>query len=45
MIILELYEKGRISLGMAADLLDKNVHDIIQFAQIRGIRVGATEEQ
>jgi len=45
MIILELYEKGWISLGMAADLLDKNVYDIIRLAQIRGIRVGATEEQ
>ncbi len=43
--VMELYGKGRISLSRAADLLDKNVHDIIQLAQRRGIRVGATEEQ
>ncbi len=43
--VMGLYEKGRISLSMAADLLDKNVHDIIRIAQKRGIRVGATEEQ
>ncbi len=43
--VMELYEGGRISLGMAAELLDKNVHDIIRLARRRGIRVGATEEQ
>jgi len=43
--IMELYEKGRISLSMAAYLLNKNVHDIIYISQKRGIRVGADEEQ
>jgi predicted HTH domain antitoxin len=43
--VMELYEKGRISLSMAADLLDRNVHDIIRLAQMRGIRAGASEEQ
>lgn len=43
--VMELYEKGRVSLSMAAALLDKNVHEIVRIAQRKGIRVGATEEQ
>ena len=43
--VMELYENGRISIVMAAKLLDKNVHDIIRLAQRRGIRVGANEDQ
>ena len=31
--VMELYEKGRISLSMAAYLPNKNVHDIIYISQ------------
>ena len=42
---MNMYEEGRISLSMAAELLDKSVYDILRMAQKRGIKVGASEEQ
>ena len=43
--VVELYKKGRISLGRAADMLGMSTFDIIAIAGERGIRIGATEEQ
>ncbi|RZN33278.1 MAG: hypothetical protein EF813_11185 [Methanosarcinales archaeon] len=43
--VVELYDKGRISLGRAADMLGVSTFDIIAIARERGIQIGATEEQ
>ena len=43
--ILSLYEKGRVSLSLAAELLDKSVHDILRLCSEKGIRTGADQEQ
>lgn len=40
---LELLRKGRISIGKAAELLDKTIYDIYRLAKERGIELGATE--
>lgn len=40
---LELLRKGRISIGKAAELLDKTIYDIHRSAKERGIELGATE--
>jgi predicted HTH domain antitoxin len=43
--VIELYKEGRISLGRAAELLNKSVHDIIYIAKKKGVSTGASEAQ
>jgi len=40
---LGLLNKGRISIGKAAELLDRTVYDIYRLAKERNIELGATE--
>ena len=40
---LELLGKGRISVGKAAELLDKTIYDIYRLAKERDMELGATE--
>lgn len=40
---LELLRKGRISIGKAAELLDKTIYNIYRLAKERDIELGATE--
>mgnify|MGYP001024619993 CR=1 FL=1 len=41
--ILELLRKGRISIGRAAELLDKTIYDIYRLAKEKDIKLGVTE--
>jgi len=41
--VLKLLEKGRISIGKAAELLDRSIYDIYRLANERNIELGATE--
>ena len=41
--VLELLNKGRISIGKAAELLNKSIYDIYRLAKKRNIELGATE--
>jgi hypothetical protein len=43
--ILGLVEKGRISVGRAAELLKTSVQDIYRLAEKHDVHVGATETQ
>lgn len=43
--VLGLVSKGRISVGKAAELLDKPVYDIQSIARKHGIEVGPTSDQ
>lgn len=43
--VIEMYQKGRISLSKAAELLDTSTFEILSFAKEQGIRTGVTEEQ
>ena len=43
--VLELYSKGRLSLSRVAEILNKNVHDIIRIAREKGIRIDIGEEE
>lgn len=43
--VIDLYKEGRISLSRAAELLNKNVHDIIYIAKKRGVSAGSNEAQ
>lgn len=43
--VMKRYVQGRISLSLAAKLLDKNVHEILYLAEKYGIKGGATVEQ
>ena len=43
--LIQLVSDGRISIGKAAELLQKTVYDIQRVAQKHGIEIGATEEQ
>ncbi len=43
--VLNLVEKGRISIGKAAELLNTAMHDIYRLAEKHNVRLGATEEQ
>lgn len=42
--ILKLCEKGRLSIGKAAEILDKNIYDLQEMAKEKGIILSATEE-
>ena len=42
--VIELYQKGRISISRAAELLDVSTFDIMRLAKEQGY-TGATEEQ
>ena len=41
--VLELLNKGRISIGKAAELLNKSIYDIYRLAKKRNIELGTTE--
>ncbi len=41
---LKLCSKGRLSIGKAAELLDKSIYDIQEMARERGIILSAAEE-
>jgi len=43
--VLELLQRGRISLSKAAELLDRSTWAIYELAQERGISLGATAEE
>lgn len=43
--VLQLCEKGRISVGKAAKILGKSIYDIHRIAQENGIKLTANEEQ
>lgn len=42
--VLKLYGEGRISLGKAAEALNKSVHDVLLFAQKRKIKAPHPEQ-
>lgn len=43
--VLDLYEKGNLSLSKTSEILNKSVYDIIQLVQKRGIKTGATIDE
>ena len=43
--ILKLIEKGRISIGKAAEILDVSIYDIHEIAESKGIKLSASSEQ
>lgn len=43
--VLELLRNGRISLSLAAELLDCSTLAVVQHAQDRGVSLGSTAEQ
>ncbi len=43
--VLRLVAEGRISVGRAAELLDRTVYDVHHLAGTYGIEIGASEEQ
>ena len=43
--VLEMYQKGRISLSRAAELMDTSTFEILRLAKELNIHTGATEEQ
>ena len=43
--LLDLVDKGRISVGRAAELLKTSIQDIHRLAEKHGLRLGATLEQ
>ncbi len=43
--VMNLYKEGEISLGRAAELLNKSVYDVIHKAKKKGISTGASVEQ
>ena len=43
--ILKLIEKGRISIGKAAEILDVSIYDIHEMAESKGIKLSASPEQ
>ncbi|MDO8428671.1 MAG: hypothetical protein Q7S92_05660 [Candidatus Diapherotrites archaeon] len=43
--VLELYASGRITLTRTAELLNKNVHEVLQLAGKKGVKTGANSEQ
>lgn len=43
--VLEIYQKGRISLSRAAELMDTSTFEILRLAKELKLHTGATEEQ
>lgn len=43
--VIEMYQKGRISLSRAAELMDTSTLEILRLAKELKIQAGATEEQ
>ncbi|OGW73208.1 MAG: hypothetical protein A3J72_02705 [Nitrospirae bacterium RIFCSPHIGHO2_02_FULL_40_19] len=43
--VLQLVEKGRLSIGKAAELLNTSVYDLQHLAEKYGISLGSTPEQ
>ena len=41
---LELCEKGRLSIGKAAEILDRSVYDLLEMAKEKGFTLSATKE-
>ncbi len=43
--VIEMYQKGRISLSRAAELMETSTFEILRLAKDMKIQAGATEEQ
>ena len=43
--IIDLVNKGRLSAGKAAEILDLSIYDIHEIAKLKGLRLSATKEQ
>lgn len=43
--VIEMYQKGRISLSRAAELMDTSTLEILRLAKELKVQAGATEEQ
>ncbi len=43
--VLEIIQKGRITVSRGAEILDITPHEIIKLAEERNINIGATEKQ
>lgn len=43
--VIEMYQKGRISLSRAAELLDTSIFEIMRLVKELNIHTGATQEQ
>lgn len=43
--VMQLYRAGRVSLSRAAQLLDRNVHDVMLLVEKHGVKAGATVQQ
>ena len=43
--ILNLLEKGRLTVGKAAEILDVSIYDIHEMAQLKSIKLSASPEQ
>ena len=43
--ILNLIERGRLSIGKAAEILDVSIYDIHEMAKSKGIKLSASPEQ
>lgn len=43
--LLNLCSKGRISIGKAAEIMQKSVYDMLEIAKKKGIKLGANKEQ
>ncbi|MBU4222206.1 MAG: hypothetical protein KKD46_08050 [Euryarchaeota archaeon] len=43
--VIEMYQKGRISLSRAAELMDTSTFEILRLAKELKLHIGAAEEQ
>ena len=43
--IIDLVNKGRLSAGKAAEILDLSIYDIHEIAKLKGLSLSATKEQ
>ena len=43
--VLKLIEKGRLSIGKAAEILDVSIYDVHEMAKLKGIKLSASMEQ
>ena len=43
--VVDLVNKGRLSVGKAAEILDLSIYDIHEIAKSKGLKLSATKEQ
>ena len=43
--VIELVNRGRLSIGKAAEILDLSIYDIHEIAKSKGLKLSATREQ